>query len=39
MDFATLHHLEMEIKNVNGEIIPLHFYTDSRGSKLVPTQV
>jgi hypothetical protein len=28
VDFATLHHLEMEIKDVDGGKIPLHFYTD-----------
>jgi len=39
MDFTTLHHLEMEIKDVDGRKIPLHFYTDSRGSELAPAQV
>ncbi|PMD33565.1 SET domain-containing protein [Hyaloscypha variabilis F] len=39
MDFATLHHLEMEIKDVNGGTIPLHFYTGGRGSELAPAQV
>jgi hypothetical protein len=29
----------MEIKDVNGTTIPLYFYTDSRGSELVPAQV
>jgi hypothetical protein len=28
VDFATLYHLEMEIKDVDGGKIPLHFYTD-----------
>jgi hypothetical protein len=39
VDFATLHHLEMEIKDVDGGKIPLHFYTDGRGSELAPAQV
>jgi SET domain len=39
LDFATLHHLEMEVKDVDGEKIPLHFYTDGRGSELIPVQV
>ncbi|KAF4629215.1 hypothetical protein G7Y89_g8932 [Cudoniella acicularis] len=39
VDFVTLHHLEIEIKDVDGGKIPLHFYTDGRGSELTPTQV
>lgn len=39
MDFGTLRHLEMELQDVDGGRIPLHFYTDGRGSELVPTQV
>jgi hypothetical protein len=39
VDFTTLHHLEMEIKDVDGGKIPLHFYTDGRGSELAPAQV
>lgn len=39
MDFTTLHHLEMETKDVDGRRIPLHFYTDGRGSELTPAQV
>jgi hypothetical protein len=29
----------MEIKDVDGRKIPLHFYTDGRGSELAPAQV
>ncbi|KAH8777266.1 hypothetical protein BGZ57DRAFT_761659, partial [Hyaloscypha finlandica] len=29
----------IEIKDINSIIIPLYFYTNSRGSKLVPIQV
>ncbi|CZR64408.1 uncharacterized protein PAC_14306 [Phialocephala subalpina] len=39
VDFATLHHLEMEIMDVDDGKIPLHFYTDGRGSELAPAQV
>jgi hypothetical protein len=39
VDFTTLHHLEMGIKDVDGGKILLHFYTNSRGSKLAPAQV
>ncbi|MCJ1382121.1 hypothetical protein MMC17_005233 [Xylographa soralifera] len=39
VDFATLHHLEMEIKDVDGGNIPMHFYTNGRGSELAPAQV
>jgi hypothetical protein len=39
MDFATLLRLQIEIKDINGIIIPLYFYTNSRGSELVPIQV
>jgi hypothetical protein len=39
VDFTTLHHLEMETKDVDGGKIPLHFYTDGRGSELAPAQV
>ena len=38
-DFATLHHLEMKIKDVDGRNIPLHFYTPGRGSELAFPQV
>ncbi|KAL5350928.1 hypothetical protein ACLOAV_004501 [Pseudogymnoascus australis] len=38
MDSTTLHHLEIEIKDVDGGKIPLHFYTDGRGSELTPAQ-
>lgn len=36
VDFTILHHLEMEIKDVDGRKILLHFYTDGRGSELAP---
>jgi hypothetical protein len=39
VDFATLLRLQMEIKDVDGTTIPLYFYTDGRGSELVPAQV
>jgi hypothetical protein len=29
----------MEIKDVDGTTIPLYFYTDSRGSELVPEEI
>ena len=38
-EIATLHHLEMDIIDVDGGKIPLHFYTDSLGSELTPAQV
>ena len=38
VDSVSLHHLEMEIKDVSGGKIPLHFYTDGRGSELTPAQ-
>jgi len=37
-DFATLHHLELELKDVERKI-PQHFYTDRRGSELAPAEV
>ena len=39
VDFATLLRLQMELKDVDGTIIPLYFYTDGRGSELAPAQV
>jgi hypothetical protein len=39
VDFVTLHHLELELKDVKERKIPLHFYTDGRGSELAPAQV
>lgn len=27
LDFTTIYHLEVELKSVDGETIPLHFYT------------
>ncbi|KAF4636703.1 hypothetical protein G7Y89_g1379 [Cudoniella acicularis] len=39
MDFTILYHLEIETKDVDGGKIPLHFYTDGRGSELAPAQL
>jgi hypothetical protein len=39
VDFTTLLRLQMEIKDIDGTTIPLYFYTDGRGSELVPAQV
>jgi hypothetical protein len=36
---TTLHHLELELTDVNGKIFPLHFNTDRRGSELGDAQV
>jgi hypothetical protein len=39
VDFTILLRLQMEIKDVDSTTIPLYFYTDGRGSELVPAQV
>jgi hypothetical protein len=39
MDFASLFCLQIKIKDINGTIIPLYFYIDSRSNKLVLGQV
>ena len=39
VDFATLVRLQMEIKDIDGNKIPVFFYTDGRGSELAPAQV
>jgi hypothetical protein len=39
LDYTALHHLEIEIKDVDGRKIPLHFYTDGRGSELASAQL
>lgn len=39
VDFTTLHHLEMELKDIDDRKIPLHFYTNDRGSELAPSLV
>ena len=39
VDFASLLRLQMETKDVDGTRIPLYFYTEGRGSELVPGQV
>lgn len=36
VDFVTLHHLEMEIRDIDGGKVPLHFYTAGLGSELTP---
>ncbi|KAF2174411.1 hypothetical protein K469DRAFT_788691 [Zopfia rhizophila CBS 207.26] len=36
---TTLHHLELELTNVDDKKIPLHFNTNSRGSELAPAQI
>ena len=38
VDFTTLHHLEIEVKDVSGSKIPLHFYTNKLGSEMTPDQ-
>ncbi|KUJ13426.1 uncharacterized protein LY89DRAFT_591828, partial [Mollisia scopiformis] len=39
VDFRTLVRLQMDIKDIDGRMIPLFFYTDGRGSELAPAQV
>jgi hypothetical protein len=39
VDFSTLLRLQMEIKDVAGNTIPLFFYTDGRGSEIAPSQL
>jgi len=39
VDFTTLHHLEIEIIDIDDGKIPLHFYTDGRGNELASIQV
>jgi hypothetical protein len=36
---TTLHHLELELTDVDNETIPLHFYTSGLGSELSPSQI
>jgi hypothetical protein len=36
---TTLHHLELELTDIDNKKLPLHFHTDGRGSELVPEQV
>jgi hypothetical protein len=36
---TTLHHLELELTDVDNETIPLHFYTKGLGSELAPSQI
>jgi hypothetical protein len=37
--YTTLHHLELELTDIDDKKIPLHFYTDGRGSELAPAQI
>ena len=39
VNFVTLLRLQMEIKELNDNKIPLFFYTDGRGSELAPSRV
>jgi hypothetical protein len=39
VDFMSLTRLQMEIKDVTGNTIPLFFYTDRRGSEIAPSQI
>ncbi|KAH8699373.1 hypothetical protein GQ44DRAFT_753649 [Phaeosphaeriaceae sp. PMI808] len=39
VDSITLHHLELELTDVDGKNIPLHFNTDGRGIELAPAQI
>jgi hypothetical protein len=36
---TTLHHLELELTDIDDKRIPLHFNTDGRGSELAPVQI
>ena len=38
LDFATFHHLEMEITDVDGGKLPLQFHTAGRGIELAPAK-
>lgn len=35
----TLHHLELGLTSIDDEEVPLHFYTEGRGSDLAPAQI
>ncbi|KAF5672045.1 SET domain-containing protein [Fusarium heterosporum] len=39
VDFVTLVRLQMEVKDVAGNIVPLSFYTDKRGSEIQQSQI
>ncbi|KAI1144792.1 heterokaryon incompatibility protein-domain-containing protein [Nemania diffusa] len=39
VDFTRFIRLQMQIKDVDGTIIPLFFYTDERGREVAPAQV
>jgi hypothetical protein len=34
-----LHHLELELTDVENEKVPLHFHTDGRGSEVTPAMM
>jgi hypothetical protein len=38
-DYNMLHHLELELTEVHNEKVPLHFYTDGRGSEVTPAMM
>jgi hypothetical protein len=38
-DYATLHHLEFELTDIDDKKIPLHFYTEDRGREIAPAQI
>ncbi|KAF2727774.1 SET domain-containing protein [Polyplosphaeria fusca] len=38
-DSIRLHHLQLELMDTDGKKIPVHFYTDGRGSELAPAQI
>jgi hypothetical protein len=38
-DYTMLHHLELELTDFDHEKVPLHLYTDGRGSELAPEQI
>jgi hypothetical protein len=39
VDQTTLHHLELELVDIDNKKIPLHFNTPGLGSELAPAQV
>ncbi|KAF2679583.1 SET domain-containing protein [Lentithecium fluviatile CBS 122367] len=39
VDSITLHHLELELTDIDDKKSSLHFYTDGRGSELAPAQI
>lgn len=39
VDFSTIHHLEIGLKDIDDREVPLHFYTDGRGDEMTPSQL